>query len=72
MFTIDKTQREKLDIWQDEQDALWKEKYNDSGQAYYGACGGSLTYSFTPTTLGVVVKVKHANGNEIDLTDYDW
>lgn len=38
---------------------------------YYGAIGGALTYSFTPTTLGVVIKVKCACGKEIDVTDYE-
>ncbi len=37
-----------------------------------GAIGGSLTYCFTPTTLGVVAEVKCACGKKIDLTDYSW
>lgn len=38
-----------------------------------GAIGGTTTYSFTPTSLGVVVKVRCACGVEIDLTDYkNW
>lgn len=36
------------------------------------AIGGAFTYMFTPTGLGVIVKVKYYNGEEIDLTDYDW
>jgi len=43
----------------------------DLGSPYYGAIGGSMTWSFTPTGIGVVVKVKHASGAELDLTDYD-
>ena len=39
---------------------------------YYGAIGGALTYRFTPTSIGVVVKVVHAiTKNELDLTE-DW
>ena len=39
---------------------------------YTGCTGGNLTYSFTPTSLGTVVKVKEAlTGEELDLTDYD-
>ena len=38
-----------------------------------GAIGGKITFSFTPTDLGTVVKVKCACGFEVDLTDYeDW
>jgi len=38
-----------------------------------GAIGGSYTFSFTPTTLGCVSKVKCHCGDELDLTDYeDW
>lgn len=36
-----------------------------------GAIGGGRTYSFTPTGLGVVAKVKCACGEEEDLTDYE-
>lgn len=39
-----------------------------------GTIGGSYTFSFTPTSLGVVMKVKNnANGEEIDISEYeDW
>lgn len=44
----------------------------DRGEPYYGAMGGGLTYSFTPTGLGVIVKITEAiTGEEIDVTDYD-
>lgn len=37
------------------------------------AIGGRLTYSFTPSSLGLVIKVKCACGEEIDVTEYrDW
>jgi hypothetical protein len=46
----------------------------ESGYAYGGAIGGSTTFLFTPTSLGVVVKVRDSfTGEEIDVTDYeDW
>jgi len=46
----------------------------ENGIPYYGAIGGALTYSFTPTSLGVVVSVEHAfTKNSIDLTNYgEW
>jgi len=42
------------------------------GKAYYGAIGGELTFSFTPTGLGCVITVKHGvTGEELDLTNTD-
>lgn len=38
---------------------------------YSGAIGGGLTYSFTPTGLGTIIKVKHSSGAELDLTFYE-
>ncbi len=39
---------------------------------YYGAIGGGLTYQFTPTGLGTVLKVTEAlTGETLDVTDYD-
>ena len=39
---------------------------------YSGAIDGSLTYSFTPTSLGLIVKVS-SHGYELDLTNYhEW
>lgn len=50
-------------------EASWSDGY-----PYGGAIGGSLTFSFTPTSLGVVATVSDAHTNEtIDLTAYtDW
>lgn len=45
---------------------------NSSDAIYTGAIGGCLTYSFTPTNLGTVVKIHHAlTGNIIDVTEYE-
>jgi hypothetical protein len=39
---------------------------------YTGAIGGNVVYSFTPTSLGVILTVKETlSGLELDLTDYD-
>ena len=44
----------------------------DLGYPYTGAIGGGLTYSFTPTSLGIVVTVEESLTNEkLDLTDFD-
>lgn len=38
-----------------------------------GAIGGRMTFSFTPTSLGLIAKVKCACGAELDLThSEDW
>jgi len=39
---------------------------------YYGAINGNLTFSFTPTSIGIITVVKNTmTNNEIDLTDYE-
>lgn len=46
--------------------------WND-GFPYEGAIGGGITYEFTPTSLGIVERVKYTTYNktfELDLTDY--
>lgn len=45
---------------------------DESGNAvpYFGAIGGDLTYSFTPTSLGTIIKVECFN-KQLDLTAYD-
>lgn len=36
-----------------------------------GSIGGRLTFEFAPTSLGVVVNVKCACGQKIDLSEYE-
>ena len=40
---------------------------------YTGSIGGGITFHFTPTSLGTVIKVScsYADIEEIDLTDYE-
>jgi hypothetical protein len=42
----------------------------DEGYPYCGAIGIAETYEFTPTSIGLIVKVKYKDA-EIDLTEYD-
>lgn len=45
----------------------------DAGYPYEGAIGGGITYEFTPTSLGIIERVKYTTYNEVyelDLTDY--
>lgn len=50
---------------------LKKHQCQYSGFENQGVVGGRFTYTFTPTNLGTVVKLKCACGEEIDLTDYE-
>lgn len=42
----------------------------ENGYPYEGASGGGLTYSFTPTSLGVVFQVQYGE-HKLDLTDWE-
>ena len=44
----------------------------EKGVPYTGAIGGGLTYSFTPTSVGVGLIVKESlSGETLDVTDYE-
>jgi hypothetical protein len=87
MFGLDYDQSVKLDAWLDQHTtALAAAQLRDpelaphvtvrdgKAQPYLGAIGGGLTYAFTPTGLGVVVRATFCQGTPleatIDLTDY--
>jgi len=62
MFALDTEQRITLRHWMDKKDLT----------KYGGAIGGRFTYSFTPTSLGVVTTVSDSiDKDEINLTDYE-
>ena len=71
MFQLTDEQNKKLSDWIQGQNNKVVEK--EMG-AYYGCSGGAYTYSFTPTTLGMIVKVRNNfTKEEVDLTDYkEW
>lgn len=61
----------RMKAWIDEQDhkvaARQSQRYPN-----YGSCGGAYTYSFTPTSIGTVVKLTNDMTKEsIDITNYD-
>lgn len=73
-----------LDEWEDDDIDNYKtfglskkeyDKYNawrkSKGEVYVGAIGGAYEFCFIPTGIGTMVKVKCADGTELDLTDYD-
>lgn len=53
----------------------WRKQYM-TGDRDYGAIGGCFSFTFIPTTIGTIVKVRFACGSEsaeMDLTDYsEW
>ena len=78
IFSLTVEQRRKLQEWKAAQDAKVVEMQKDedhpfgNDKPYYGAIGGELNYSFTPTTIGLIVTVTNTLTNEtIDLTEYD-
>ena len=59
-FSLDENEQKKLNEWM-----------ANKSKKYVGAIGGRFTYSFTPTSLGCVVKVRDdIDKDEIDLTYY--
>lgn len=60
IFTLSEEQCVKFEDW-----------YDKIEKQYTGAIGGGLTFSFTPTSLGLVIKVKYLDKEEIDLSDYE-
>lgn len=85
-FELTQSEQQQIDKWlQDEvypeaiemdRQRLSPEDFDDltlgGRYPYNGAIGGSLTYHFTPTSLGVVKKITDSKtGKELDLTDYD-
>lgn len=75
MFEVTEEEHQKISTWQAN---LHKKLIKEGkvtvvdGYPYSGAIGGTLTYSFTPTSIGVVFKVKdNLSGEVLDLTDYD-
>lgn len=63
-FQLTESEQKKLDDW----------LATKNLDKYGGAIGGRFTYSFTPTSLGVIIKVSDSleQKDTIDLTDYDW
>lgn len=77
MFTLSSMELAQIAKWSKEQDdivvARQQSLIGTGNRPDYGAIGGELTYMFTPTSLGTIVKVVHAvTKAELYLTDYDW
>lgn len=82
-FELRAGQVEKLNIWLAEVNARAVEVqlasplpklFPKTAFPYYGTIGGGITFSFTPTGVGLVCKVRESlTGEELDLSEYaDW
>lgn len=67
IYNLNKSEDEKLSEWLKEHDKNCP--YAPPNNS--GAIGGSLTYSFTPTSIGIVKKITCACKEVCDYTDYD-
>ena len=75
-FELDNKQMEALRKFENEQYDEDLKKLTERAKTpfprnLYGAIGGSMTVCFTRTSIGTIVVVKHCNGSELDLTDYE-
>ena len=66
MFLFTEEDQKKLDEWL----TVHNKECHYADPTKRGAIGGSLTYKFTPTSIGLITKVKCVCGAEVDLTDY--
>ncbi len=61
MFNLSPKEWQKIHDWQAGHEVV-----------YCGAIGGRYTYTFTPTSLGIIIKVKDAiTKTELDLSEYE-
>ncbi len=69
MFSLTEKENEDLQKWLKKHD----KKCRFANPMMQGAIGGKLTYMFTPTSLGVITKVRCSCGNEKCISDFtDW
>ena len=73
-FVIEPYEQQILNEWRAEHNKTCKYRFNDDGTPVKfpgGAAGGSTSYEFTPTGIGVAIFAKCTCGEEINLTDYE-
>jgi hypothetical protein len=85
IFEVTQSQKDKIDKWWDEimNLHLYELGYiKEDGTQFTadeiyervntGAIGGSISYTFTPTSIGVILEVEESiTGNTLDVTDYN-
>ena len=88
MFEVTESQKQKINEWLKTTvyPAVIVQQRNDpsyannpfaaddwkSGYPYAGVSGGSLTYEFTPTSIGMLLHVSYYRfSDKLDVTDYE-
>jgi hypothetical protein len=67
-FMLSSTQLSRFSQWDDEQNQSIRNKNN--GRLAVGACGGQVTFEFTPTGIGLLVTARNSLTDEsIDLSE---
>lgn len=69
MFSIPAEYQEQIDEWKHNQIETMKQN-NNGEMPYLGACGGLWSYMFTPTSIGMAIKVIN-NFNQEELSLFD-
>jgi hypothetical protein len=60
MFTLSEEQNKKV------------QDFINKNTKYSGAIGGQFTWSFTPTSIGMIIKITdNLSGEVLDVTNYD-
>ena len=66
-FKLTAKQYQKFKEWNAEQTKIMEDQKMTSG-----ACGGANSFTFTPTSLGMIITVENCiTKQKIDLTEYD-
>ena len=73
-FLLEPFEQQTLSTWLAEHNKTCSMRWNEDGtpiQFPGGAAGGTLTYKFTPTGIGMATYAECSCGEETNLTDYD-
>lgn len=71
-FTLTDEQLARVRHWEKTHECKYRtDEYGVDGEIYAGAIGGSIEYTFIPTGIGDICKVRCICGAIIDLTEFD-
>ena len=65
-FHVDTDQAKEIAEWRLNHNCRFRNE--DGSLKYIGAIGGLTTYSFTPTSIGLIVSAECGCGEKIDVT----
>ena len=67
-FEFTEEQVKKIDVWDKQHECKLKD---EKGNRRLTTTGGRLKYTFIPTSIGMIQKVRCSCGVELDLTEYN-